>query len=129
MEETHEGLQYRSCIICPPVMCEREDPPLKGCIKAMCGICRTDVWLSQKAKGWFSKNPEGHVLACPSCSYIVSKDVINRAPDCTIADEGFEIQVKTTEVQTGIMMTWLANLFQPEGSRVPEPDAHEDSRS
>jgi hypothetical protein len=54
----------RDVIVCLPT----DAASLSAAIRAVCGVCQADVWLTAQAKEQYFGDPERFVLACLDCT-------------------------------------------------------------
>jgi hypothetical protein len=94
-------VKLRKPIACTRVLwCEKhqsDHPPADDSIRAVCGVCRSDVWISPDASARFTQEPDDHILACMECAIKIWQDMIRKMPDISlrIGEERYDFEVKS----------------------------------
>lgn len=103
----------RDCIVCSPTRYTNETQP-KGTIRVMCGVCRCDVWLSERHKERFFSKQEQYIVACLPCGFQMYLDIIDQRPDVAlnIRDVIHYVELKRRKPgknDTFVLPTWMVN--------------------
>jgi hypothetical protein len=93
-------IKMRSPIVCLAVQyCnkhERECAPADDAIRAMCGVCRRDVWLNPGSREKFSESPDEYVIACLDCAWEMWKSTTSHLPDMSVKVSGVTSFIEVT---------------------------------
>jgi hypothetical protein len=103
--------QLRDCVICAPIEFTGGAEP-KESIRATCGVCRRDVWVSKRAREQYTGDPDQHVLACIFCGFEIYLDLVDRQADLHIAvgENNLSYDFKRIEYKNDnwiVLPTWM----------------------
>jgi hypothetical protein len=80
----------------------------------MCGVCRCDVWLSERNKDRFLSKQEHYIVTCLPCGFQMYLDVVDQRPDLALDVNGQVqyIEMKRRKPQKNdvfVLPTWMVN--------------------